>query len=64
MSEITSNVEFAHKIHEQGHHHPSGSDIRERWVEILEAVVLAMVAVATAWRDIDLPSSMIKFCVC
>ena len=49
MSEITSNVEFAHKIHEQGHHHPSGTDIRERWVEILEAVVLAMVAVATAW---------------
>ena len=49
MSEITSNVEFAHKVHEQGHHQPSGSDSRERWVEILEAVVLAMVAVATAW---------------
>ena len=49
MSEATSNVEFARKIHEQGHHHPSGTDIRERWVEILEAVVLAMVAVATAW---------------
>lgn len=49
MSETTSNVEFAHKIHEQGHHHSSGPDIRERWVEILEAVVLATVAVATAW---------------
>jgi hypothetical protein len=50
MSEATSNVEFAHKIHEQGHHHhgsPSGR--RAVWVEIGEAVVLAIVAVATAW---------------
>jgi hypothetical protein len=37
------------KLHEQGHHHPSGTDIRERWVQIIEVVVLAMVAIATAW---------------
>jgi len=48
MSEITPNILFAHKIHKQSHHHPPGSDIRERWVEIFEAVVLAMVAIATA----------------
>ena len=49
MPEATSNVEFAHKIHEHGHHHPSSSDRRAQWVEIVEAVVLAIVAVATAW---------------
>jgi hypothetical protein len=49
MSEITSNIEFAHKIHEHGHHHPEPRSKRERWVEILEAVVLAVVAVLTAW---------------
>ncbi len=49
MDEVTSNVEFAHKIHEQSHHHPEVTDRRGRWVEILEAVVLATVAVLTAW---------------
>ncbi len=49
MPEATSNVEFAHKIHEQGHHHPSPMERHAEWVEILEAVVLAIVAVATAW---------------
>jgi hypothetical protein len=49
MSEATSNVEFAHRIHEHGHHHRSPTDRRERWVEIVEAAVLAIVAVATAW---------------
>jgi hypothetical protein len=48
MPEATSNVELAHKIHEHGHH-PSASGHREQWVEIAEAVVLAIVAVATAW---------------
>jgi hypothetical protein len=46
MAESTSNVEFAHKIHEQGHHGPHG---RAEWLELLEAVVLAAVAVLTAW---------------
>jgi hypothetical protein len=49
MPETTSNIEFAHKIHESGHHgggsHPHGQE----WLEILEAVVLAAVAVLTAW---------------
>jgi hypothetical protein len=49
MDEVTSNVELAHKIHEQSHHHLEPTDRRGRWVEILEAVVLAAVAVLTAW---------------
>jgi hypothetical protein len=49
MPEATSNVEFAHKIHEQGHHHQSPRDRRVQRVEIIEALVLAIVAVATAW---------------
>jgi hypothetical protein len=46
MAEKTSNVEFAHRIHEHGH---SGGHARSQWIEILEAVVLAAVAVLTAW---------------
>lgn len=49
MPEATSNVEFANKIHEQGHHHSSPTGRRAQVVEIVEAVVLAIVAVATAW---------------
>ena len=46
MAEKTSNVEFAHRIHEQGH---SGGHSRSDWLEILEALVLAAVAILTAW---------------
>jgi hypothetical protein len=53
MPEATSNIEFAHKIHEQGHHHPEPPDRRSQWVEIVEAVVLAIVAVATAWSGYE-----------
>jgi hypothetical protein len=49
MSEATSNVEFAHKLQEHGLDHLSPTDIRTRWVEVAEAAVLAIVAVATAW---------------
>jgi hypothetical protein len=49
MPEATSNVEFAQKIHEHGHHHSSQSDRRTQWMEMVEALVLAIVAVATAW---------------
>jgi hypothetical protein len=49
MPETMSNVELAHNIHEHGHHHPPPTERRERWVEIVEAAVLAIVAVATAW---------------
>jgi hypothetical protein len=47
MPESTSNVEFAHRIHEQGHH--GGPHGRAEWLEIAEAIVLAAVAVLTAW---------------
>lgn len=49
MSEVTSNIEAAHKIHEHGHHHGEHSSPWSRPVEILEAIVLATVAVLTAW---------------
>jgi hypothetical protein len=49
MTEQSSNVEFAHKIHEQAHHHGSGNARQSPWIEIGEATVLAVVAVATAW---------------
>jgi hypothetical protein len=49
MSEQSSNVEIAHKISEQGHGHGSGSHRQSPWIEIAEAAVLAVVAVATAW---------------
>ena len=48
MPEITSNIEFAHKIHESSHH-GGGPHGRSEWVELVEAVVLAAVAVLTAW---------------
>jgi hypothetical protein len=47
MPEATSNVEFAHRIHEQGHH--GGPHGRAEWIELIEAIVLAAVAVLTAW---------------
>jgi hypothetical protein len=49
MPETTSNIEFAHKIHESGHHGGGSHPHRQEWLEILEAVVLAAVAVLTAW---------------
>lgn len=49
MSEKMSNVEFAHRVHEQGHHNGPPPDRRALWVGIAEAVVLSIVAVATAW---------------
>ena len=49
MAEATSNVEFAHRIHESGHHGGGPRSHGQEWLEILEAVVLAAVAVLTAW---------------
>jgi hypothetical protein len=49
MPEATSNVEFAHKVHEHGHRQPPSIGRRAQLIEIVEAVVLAIVAVATAW---------------
>jgi hypothetical protein len=48
MPDATSNVEFAQRIHESSHDHPSPHR-RAQWIEMVEAVVLAVVAVATAW---------------
>jgi hypothetical protein len=48
MPEPTSNIEFAHRLQEQHHHH-GPSDRHPMWVGIAEAVVLSIVAVATAW---------------
>lgn len=50
MPEVGSNVELAHKVHEHGQHHrPGNGDRRLELAEILEAIVLAIVAVTTAW---------------
>jgi hypothetical protein len=47
------NVEVAHTLHERGAEESEperpGSDRHERVMEILEAVLLAVVAIATAW---------------
>ena len=48
MPETTSNVEMAHRIHEHGHEGGLHSS-RSQTLEILEAIVLAAVAVLTAW---------------
>lgn len=50
MPEVNSNIEFAQRVQEAGHeqrHVPL--DERHEWVAIVEAIVLAIVAVATAW---------------
>jgi hypothetical protein len=52
VSEALSNVELAHKISEHGHHHLA-TDRRAQYVEILEALVLAVVAIATAWSGYE-----------
>jgi hypothetical protein len=49
MVESTSNVEFAHKVIEHAHHRQSPAESRTKWVEIAEAIVLAIVATSTAW---------------
>jgi hypothetical protein len=49
MVESTSNIEFAHKVIEHAHHSPSPAQSRTKWVEIAEAIVLAIVATSTAW---------------
>ncbi len=49
MAEATSNVEIAHRVHEDGEHHHGPADKRLAWAGIVEAIVLSIVAVATAW---------------
>lgn len=50
MSELTSNIEVAHKLQEHGLYHVQPTSRRDWSVEILEAVDLAIVAILTAWR--------------
>lgn len=49
MPDATSNVEFAHRITEESHHIRKPSDYREVWAQVVEAALLAIVAIATAW---------------
>jgi hypothetical protein len=49
MVESTSNVEFANKVIEGTRHRPAAAESRTKWVEIAEAIVLAIVATSTAW---------------
>ena len=49
MPETTSNIEIAQVLHERSHGGHSSPMRRHAWIEILEAVVLAAVAVLTAW---------------
>ena len=51
MVESTSNVEFANKVIEHGHLRTSAAKSRSKWVEIAEAIVLAVVATSTAWSS-------------
>src|SRR5215475_1089989 len=45
----SSNVEIAHRVAEGGEHHATGRRRHEVAIEIGEALLLALVAVATAW---------------
>jgi hypothetical protein len=47
-----SNIEIAHHLHEQSHTGRRGSSFEE-FIEIVEAVLLAVVAVATAWSGYE-----------
>jgi hypothetical protein len=53
VSEGMSNIEFAHKIYEHGHHHPLPTGYWAEYIEIIEALVLAIVAIATAWSGYE-----------
>jgi hypothetical protein len=45
----SSNIEIAHRVHESGEHEPTHRRKHEVAIEIGEALLLALVAVATAW---------------
>ncbi len=50
MPEVNSNVEYAQRVHESAHEqHHEPLDQRHEWIAIVEAIVLAIVAIATAW---------------
>lgn len=45
----SSNIEIAHHVHESGAHHATARRRHEVAIEVGEAFLLALVAVATAW---------------
>lgn len=45
----SSNIEMAHHVHERGEQRDSPRRRREAWIEVGEAFLLALVAIATAW---------------
>jgi hypothetical protein len=50
LPEVNSNIEYAHRVHEQGHEHGHEElDRRHEWIAIAEAILLSIVAIATAW---------------
>ncbi len=49
MAETTSNIEFAQHLNAHAVHSAKPGNHRQEWLEIFEAVVLATVAVLTAW---------------
>jgi hypothetical protein len=49
VAETSSNIEFAHRIHEQGHSGTGPHSPRTERLEILEAIALSAVAILTAW---------------
>lgn len=51
MPEEVTNVEFAHRVLEDSRQ--TAPPERRAWVEVLEVVVLAAVAVATAWSGFE-----------
>ena len=55
MPEGNANVEIAEHLREHGNTkaHGSGSRRRLEWIEILEAILLAVVALATAWSGLQ-----------
>jgi hypothetical protein len=44
-----ANIEIAHHLNDSGAHKELESAVRREILEVLEAIVLALVAVATAW---------------
>ena len=49
MPEGPSNVEMAHRVHERGEEEERSKGRHETIVQIAEAILLAVVAIATAW---------------
>jgi hypothetical protein len=49
MGEANVNTEIAKHLTEHGHHEGGPSRRRIETIEILEAILLAMVAIVTAW---------------